>query len=199
MSEIDTKPPEHTLPETPSDPRHPRLRKRDVSDRMIAANRANAKKSRGPVTPEGLKRCREARLNAAQMAGAIPLSCENDEEFRKIIVDLERQFKPRNTSERYMVNKLGATIWRDLRLMIFEKRIQDHQVVRQYQMNPNAGEPMDEAADAMHHLADDSHILAHISRAESRFARIIAHYSAQLEHIRSTRDKSEGQKTKKCA
>ncbi len=90
------------------------------SERKIAANRANAKKSTGPRTPEGKARSRWNAMKHGILAQAvIPPSLEPFEsstDFAGLLAALREHFCPATVIEGILVEIIAACYWRLARL-----------------------------------------------------------------------------------
>jgi hypothetical protein len=92
------------------------IKKLEVTPERIAANQANAQLSRGPVTPDGLERAREARVihgfysdNAKE---ALRILGEDPEEFGVLNSSLRQIWQPGDDFESRLVQRLARAIWR---------------------------------------------------------------------------------------
>jgi hypothetical protein len=118
------------------------------SEKQIAANRANGKKSRGPVTEEGKAICSQnaipvstdvsARPGLSQpypsegptprsalgqhglLSNTIILPGESEERFHDLLADLVREHDPANITEMNLVENLAVSQWRRRRLLGLE-------------------------------------------------------------------------------
>ena len=103
-------------PENPSNALSPR----------DAARRANAMKSTGPRTTEGMA---ESRLNALKH-GFFARDVVNPEldgparaeEFNSLLDALLEEFQPESASERILVDEVAASCWRIRRILRYECR-----------------------------------------------------------------------------
>ncbi|HEY3841269.1 MAG TPA: hypothetical protein VGL72_32080 [Bryobacteraceae bacterium] len=83
--------------------------------KQIAANRANAKKSTGPCTPQGKAK---ASLNAIShgFAGGVHfLRDEDPNEFYALQDDLVREYQPATHTEQILIEKMVLNQWLSLR------------------------------------------------------------------------------------
>jgi len=97
-----------------------------LSPRRLAARRANAMKSTGPRTPEGME---VARLNALKHGffACDVVNRELDgparaEEFNLLLDALLEDFQPESAIERILVDEVAASCWRIRRLLRYECR-----------------------------------------------------------------------------
>jgi hypothetical protein len=96
----------------------------DISEARLAANRENAQKSSGPVTPEGkAKSC----LNAVKhgLTGGSVLFASQDEAQRYLrhAADYELQFKAVSREERALVQSIADVAWRLASVPVMELAI----------------------------------------------------------------------------
>jgi len=79
--------------------------------------RINGAKSKGPTTPEGLQRCREASVkHGLWVAHVSTLPHEDQVQYAAILTAANDQFRPRNMVEAAIVGLLADAIWRANRL-----------------------------------------------------------------------------------
>ena len=82
-----------------------------VSARKLAANRANAKKSKGPVTDQGKAISSQNRLKHGLAGQFQVLDYESQEEFDRFLDLLVEDEKPVGLAERELVLKMAQHIW----------------------------------------------------------------------------------------
>ena len=86
-----------------------------ATPRQIAANRANSKKSTGPLTTAGKVK---ASLNAVShgLAGGVHfLRDEDPKEFHALLADLKSDYEPATYTEQILVEKMALNQWLSLR------------------------------------------------------------------------------------
>lgn len=92
------------------------IKKPEVTPERLAANRANAQLSRGPITPEGLARARQAMVKhgfySKNALEALRVLGEDPSDFTKLHVDLLQTWGPRNGLENRLVERLARAFWR---------------------------------------------------------------------------------------
>ena len=87
-----------------------------VTEKKLTANRLNAKRSTGPRTEIGKN---TSRFNAVILGlfakdVVIPL-CEGEEgeeQFARLLVDLEQDFEPEGRLEKFYVGEIAKSMWR---------------------------------------------------------------------------------------
>jgi hypothetical protein len=91
-----------------------------ASEKQIAANRQNAKKSCGPKTRGGKRR---SSLNALKLGGfakSTLLPSEDKAEFSAFARSIYADWDPVGTTERTLVEMIISTLWRHRRLQSVE-------------------------------------------------------------------------------
>jgi hypothetical protein len=90
-----------------------------LSEKQLAANRANGRKSRGPVTPGGLRNSSRNAIEHGMFAQTILLPGESRECFLKLLADLTTEFQATTPNEFALVETMAETMaycrWRVLR------------------------------------------------------------------------------------
>jgi len=147
-----------------------------VSDRKLAANRANAKNSTGP------------RHKKSLLAKAILIEGESAEHFYAFLDSVSAEFNPATPTERILIEKMAVSQWRTLRLWTIESSSINHEINRQLSATPDAA-PSTRAMLAMRALGDTSKQSELLSRYEHRFDR---QYRHALETLLRLREKSQG-------
>lgn len=90
------------------------------SARKLAANRANAKKSTGPITVAGKAASSANAIRHGLTAARVVLDFENAAEFEKLRYALIAEFKPATRLEEELVERLAGIVWRLRRVPLFE-------------------------------------------------------------------------------
>jgi hypothetical protein len=102
-----------------------------LTPKKLAANRANAQLSHGPVTAEGLIRVRDSNIKhgayAQDMGEALQVLGEDPKDFEKLRESLHATWQPANELEERLVKRLARAIWRTER----HDRLQESMAVRQ--------------------------------------------------------------------
>lgn len=96
--------------------------KQPVSARKRRANRANAKKSTGPRTPEGKLRSSRNAVKHGLFASDIVITAGNErpEHFRNLLRDLKAEFNPKTAVQHVLVERVATCFWRLRRAQRFE-------------------------------------------------------------------------------
>jgi hypothetical protein len=146
-------------------------RKKRVTERQLAANRANAQKCTGPKTPEGKACTRFNGLKHGLCAANVCLPGEDDEEYerrRRAYVDF---YQPASLIEWDLVEDLVAARWRKNRIIKVEQNLILDTILREriniekhyYELSLDA-----ETALAMRNLIDESDAMRLLDRYETR-------------------------------
>ncbi len=158
-----------------------------ATERQIQANRANAAKSTGPVTPEGKRNSARNLINHTLISGTVVLKNESMRRFNDLAAALILQFQPRNSAEISLVQTMTAARWRVLRLWGIQTAGFELEMARQ---DPSAGSGAFLAAVAFRSLADNSRALALQHRLEATYDRQYNQALAALLRLRERPDSS---------
>ena len=114
-----------------------------ASQAQIDANRRNAQKSTGPVTPEGKAAVRHNSVRHGLRSRHLDLSPGKDAEFTRLCEELEAAWQPLDQPERIQVETMAIAYWklarveRDANIYLEslepEKRLRFHAQVAQIQ------------------------------------------------------------------
>lgn len=95
-----------------------------VTAERVAANRENARKSTGPVTPEGKAAVAKNAIKHGLLAKAVVVSTtngtESQEEFDSLLADLVEELQPAGPLEESIVERIATCYWRLARAHRFE-------------------------------------------------------------------------------
>ena len=80
--------------------------------RQIAANRRNALKSTGPITPEGKERARGNALRHGLTAETVVAALEDQEDYRAFEAAVTADYEAETAVERELVLRLASVLWR---------------------------------------------------------------------------------------
>jgi hypothetical protein len=139
-----------------------------ATERQIQANRANAAKSTGPVTPEGKRISSQNASNHGLVSGTVVLSGESMRRYNQLAEAHMLQFQPRNFAETSLVQTMTTARWRLLRMWGIQTAGFELEMSRQ---DPSAGTGAVLAAVAFRSLADNSRALALQHRIEIAYDR----------------------------
>jgi hypothetical protein len=90
------------------------------SEQQIAANRSNSLKSTGPNTDTGKAIVSNNALKHGVFSRGLLIEGEKPAEFRQLVDDLTRAFKPASAIEAALVDRIAVTMWRQRRLVSAE-------------------------------------------------------------------------------
>ncbi|HXJ92485.1 MAG TPA: hypothetical protein VMT20_06340 [Terriglobia bacterium] len=101
-----------------------------LTPKKLAANRANAQLSRGPITADGLIRVRDSNIKhgayAQDREEALRALGEDPKDFDALLESLKASWQPANALEELLVKRLARAIWRTER----NDRLQESVAVR---------------------------------------------------------------------
>jgi hypothetical protein len=80
-----------------------------LSGTQLAANRANAIKSNGPVTPQGKRNSARNGNRHGVLASVLLIEGESRERFLALVDGLYTEYGPVTTTETSLVNKIAGT------------------------------------------------------------------------------------------
>ena len=146
------------------------LYRMQVSDKRLAANRANAQKSTGPKTPSGKRICSGNAIKHGILANAILIDGESRASFLELIASLEEEYQPSTPTQHALVAKIASAQWRSLRLLAVESAGIIHEM-RQQSGSAAAENMPTRAMLALRSLAGNSRHYELMSRYEHRIDR----------------------------
>jgi len=166
---------------------------RPISEKQLAANRANAQKSTGPCTEEGRAAVRFNGLKHGLSAKSLCLPGDDPEELDAFLDNFEADFRPTNQTEAELVMQIAMASWRLRRFRRveaahFATSIEDH---KSY-IDGCHPEWNDDAkiAFVLGH-ADHSRTLSSLWRYQTQWERAIRTANQELRRIRKEAKQSE--------
>ena len=114
-----------------------------ASEKQLAANRANAKRSTGPRGPEGKARSRLNSRKHGLTAKTLIIVGENADDFDQLRAELTDEQDPQSALECELVERLAGILWRLRRVPFFEAAILEarhRQVSRARSLNDRVSE-----------------------------------------------------------
>ena len=96
-----------------------------TSPKQIDANRRNALKSTGPITPEGKERSRRNAVRHGLTAETVIAVLENSEDYETFEAAVISDYNAETAVERQLVLRLASTLWRLRRATGMETAIFD--------------------------------------------------------------------------
>ena len=162
-----------------------------ISERQLDANRRNAAKSHGPITPEGRAAVRHNALQHGFTAAEIILpTVEEKIDFQQFRFAFEEEYKPVGPTEEVLVEDIVTARWRLNRIRKMEPGFF---ALRQEVLKERVKDDFS-SLDAQAHLAfivrDDAQhadILGKMSRYEGRFERTFYKALKELQRLQALR------------
>jgi hypothetical protein len=96
-----------------------------ATKRQTAANRRNARRSKGPKTAQGKATASMNAVRHGLRARTVVLPRENQDDFDQIHAGLQGQYQPQTPSEQYLVDQAAIAQWKLVRLEVFEAACYD--------------------------------------------------------------------------
>ncbi len=152
-----------------------------ATERQIQANRANAKRSTGPVTEEGKQASSQNARRHGQLSSCVVLKAESTPLFDDLMDSLIAEFRPQTANETALVETMAVARWKLSRNWIMHTALLEVETVKQ---NPSAGNAPVITALAFKSLADSSHSLHLLHRYEVSLDR---QYSRALNNLLKVR------------
>jgi hypothetical protein len=162
-----------------------------ISERQLDANRRNAAKSRGPITPEGRAAVRHNALKHGFTAAEIILpTVESEADFEQFRQAIEDKCQPVGPIEEVLVEDMVISRWRLSRIRkmepgFFAKNLHNLKAIREEHYSHLSG-----YAHLTHVLADDAlyqDVYGKMSRYEGRFQRTFFKALKELERLQALR------------
>jgi hypothetical protein len=177
-----------------------------ATDRQIAANRANAQRSTGPVTTAGRKVSRYNALKHGLTANSVLIQGEDLEQFNELRQRLHAEYLPQSAVEEYKVEMLAYSLVRLRRIPALESAAfnffgtdyLDLQVLSPGLFNLNGPAIPNDGADqindlpngyALMKLMQSGDFLSKLDRHEAQLLRQVNQLTMDLEDIRAKRAK----------
>ncbi len=110
-----------------------------ATERQIQANRANAAKSTGPITPEGKRASSQNAVRHNLVSTTVVLKGESKRRFNDLAAALTLQFQPRNSAETFLVQTMTVARWRLLRMWGIQTAGFELEMARAQNSDPSAG------------------------------------------------------------
>ena len=83
-----------------------------TTERQIASNRRNGRRSKGPVTAEGKALAAASRMKHGMRSRAVLLADEDEEAFGQMNYDLHEELNPQSALEIILTRRIVAGAWR---------------------------------------------------------------------------------------
>ena len=162
-----------------------------ISERQQDANRRNAAKSHGPITPEGRAAVRHNALKHGFTAAEIVLpTVEEQLDFQQFRFSFEEEYKPVGPTEEVLVEDIVIARWRLSRIRkmepgFFAKGLHSLKRTREENYSNLSGH-----AHLVHVLSDDAlytDTYGKMSRYEGRFERTFYKALKELQRLQAVR------------
>jgi hypothetical protein len=156
-----------------------------ATERQIAANRANAKHSTGPVTAAGKQASSQNALHHGLLShSCIILKGEKADRFDALLASLVDEFQPTTPNEYMLIQTMAVARWRQVRTWTIQTATIELETASQDQA---AGSPPVIAALAFRALADHSQVLHLLQRYDTALDRQYSRALANLLKVRAAR------------
>ncbi len=156
-----------------------------ATERQIQANRANAKRSTGPVTEEGKQASSQNARRHGQLSSCVVLKAESTPLFDDRMDSLIAEFQPQTANETALVETMAVARWKLMRNWTFHTALLELETVKQDHSVGNA--PVINAL-AFKSLADSSHSLHLLHRYEVSLDRQYSRALNNLLKVRAARN-----------
>src|SRR5476651_2591364 len=94
-----------------------------ASEKQTSANRRNAAKSTGPISPNGKLQSRRNALRHGLTAVTVVPAMEDTEEFEKFEASIKADYQPISAVEHELVSRLTSLFWRLRRSTLIETNL----------------------------------------------------------------------------
>lgn len=171
-----------------------------ATEKQIAANRENSKRSTGPRTLPGKKICAQNARRHRHLTEAVLLSTENPRRFHAFVERFYREYHPQGPTQQALVDMMATARWRLLRMVNLEGAGVD----KQYDQLRGAENQQDTAAppsvrtsatEAYSSIVDNSRTLDVLNRLEARLQRQFDSAFDRLRQLRLDRDRQAARET----
>ena len=145
----------------------------EISEKRLAANRANAKLSKGPTSAAGK---RISSLNGARrtaLSRAILIEGESAPLLDSLFRDYETEFQPATPTEMTFVESMVVARWHQIRSLAIQSAAIDYEIRNQcvFESNDANDNPRNRAMHAIRSSAGKSPHLELLSREQARLDR----------------------------
>ena len=167
-------------------PRHP------PSDAKLAANRANAQKSSGPVTPEGKSKSSLNAVKCNLTGNSILFATEAEaSRYAAHVAACEKMYEPVGPEESALTQSITDIRWRLNRIPGLEQAIITLGSQQLIEENPSLAEPQAESALILEVRRQHEKELRNLALQENRLTRRREREAAELERIQTARKQKE--------
>ena len=158
-----------------------------MSDAQTTANRANAQKSTGPISPTGKSQAAQNARKHGLLSRHVVLPGESQADYHFLADSYITHFQPQDAVEFELVTAMVAARWRLRRPYNFQTGVLHNQLTDRSEHMDREGMTAydDRLAYIFKQLTDSSHSLAMIVRYEGTLSRTHDRALRQLESLRS--------------
>jgi hypothetical protein len=144
-----------------------------ISEKRLAANRANAKLSTGPATAEGKRISSRNGAKKSDLAKFILIEGESAAHFDALLREYESEFQPATPTERAFVENMVIARWHQARALALHSAAINYEIRNQCVMENNDANDTacNRAMHAIRSSAGKSPHLELLSREQSRLDR----------------------------
>jgi hypothetical protein len=153
-----------------------------ATQRQILANRANATRSTGPITPEGKKVASRNSTRHGMLAQTVVLDGESKSRFEELLNEFMALLQPRSAAETAIVETMTIARWKQMRIWGIEKAGFQLEMSRE---SSAAGANATRGYLTFKRLADNSRVLDLQHRYETGYERQFSRAYAFLLKIRA--------------
>ena len=186
-----------------------------VTDKVIAANRKNAQKSKGPKTAQGKSKSSRNAIKHGLLSKALNFSSDLEkDDYERLLADLVREIRPQDSIESMLVEQIAINYWKLQRAQIWElaaidarrkaaRSVVDLLSMESSSLDEEIKPPLfDEAENAINRIdagweCEEVNIEMHRSRDDSRDSLLNAVRSLN-DTDRTQRDRTSGGKAAGC-
>ncbi len=158
-----------------------------ISEKQLAANKANAQKSTGPRSRMGRSNSSRNAMKHGLLANAILIDGESRESFDELLCALRHEYQPVTETDYALIQKAAVYQWRLLRSWTLDSAAITYEMRRQADANADQNTPT-RAMLAMRSLCQNSRQPELMSRYEHRFD--VQHHRA-LQDLRRRKEARE--------
>jgi len=155
-----------------------------ATEKQIAANKRNARRSSGPRTPRGKASSSMNALKAGVFAKHLLLPDDDAAEFAKLRAQLHDEWRPLGPTENSLVERLLALFWKQRRVYRAEAGL--------YTMYRQCPDGLGGVATALAKDGTETEAFTRLVRMDGAFERSIALTLRLLQKLREDRGNREG-------
>jgi hypothetical protein len=156
-----------------------------ATERQIQANRANARRSTGPITEKGKQASSQNARRHDQLSSCIVLKAESSPEFDELMNSLIDEFQPQTANETALIETMAVARWKLTRNWIMHTALLELETVKQ---DHSIGSDPVITALAFKSLADSSNSLQLLHRYEISLDRQYSRALNNLLKVRAARN-----------